>query len=178
VLLPAALCRVAEPIGPIAGIIPVTNPTSTVIFKALIALKTRNCILFSPHPAAARVCAYTAELLRRAAVRAGAPENCIQCVSSDRDTAFSVLTHPNIHFTLATGGPGIVGAVYRSGKPAIGVGPGNAPAIIDELADLPTAVSSVVLSKTFDNGEECFRPPAPTNPIALCALWPLLSRRG
>mmetsp|Transcript_6122 Transcript_6122/g.15741 ORF Transcript_6122/g.15741 Transcript_6122/m.15741 type:complete len:1021 (-) Transcript_6122:139-3201(-) len=147
--------KVAEPIGPIAGIIPVTNPTSTVIFKALIALKTRNCILFSPHPAAARVCAYTAELLRRAAVRAGAPENCIQCVSSDRDTAFSVLTHPNIHFTLATGGPGIVGAVYRSGKPAIGVGPGNAPAIIDELADLPTAVSSVVLSKTFDNGMIC-----------------------
>jgi acetaldehyde dehydrogenase/alcohol dehydrogenase len=111
---------VAEPIGPIAGIIPVTNPTSTVIFKALIALKTRNCILFSPHPSAARVCAYTAELLRRAAVKAGAPENCIQCVSSDRETAFSVLTHPKIHFTLATGGPGIVGAVYRSGKPAIG----------------------------------------------------------
>ena len=147
--------RVAEPIGPIAGIIPVTNPTSTVIFKALIALKTRNCILFSPHPAAARVCAYTAELLRQAAVKAGAPENCIRCVSSDRDTAFAVLTHKNIHFTLATGGPGIVGAVYRSGKPAIGVGPGNAPAIIDELADLPTAVASVVLSKTFDNGMIC-----------------------
>jgi len=147
--------KYAEPIGPIAGIIPVTNPTSTVIFKALIALKTRNCILFSPHPAAARVCAYTAELLRRAAVKAGAPENCIQCVSSDRETAFSVLTHKSIHFTLATGGPGIVGAVYRSGKPAIGVGPGNAPAIIDELADLPTAVSSVVLSKTFDNGMIC-----------------------
>lgn len=132
-----------------------TNPTSTVIFKALIALKTRNCILFSPHPAAARVCAYTAELLRRAAVQAGAPEDCIRCVSSNRDTALSVLTHKNIHFTLATGGPGIVGAVYRSGKPAIGVGPGNAPAIIDELADLPTAVSSVVLSKTFDNGMIC-----------------------
>mmetsp|Transcript_25856 Transcript_25856/g.72415 ORF Transcript_25856/g.72415 Transcript_25856/m.72415 type:complete len:1028 (+) Transcript_25856:161-3244(+) len=147
--------KVAEPIGPIAGIIPVTNPTSTVIFKALIALKTRNCILFSPHPSAARVCGYTAELLRRAAVKAGAPEYCIQCISSDRDTAFSVLTHPKIHFTLATGGPGIVGAVYRSGKPAIGVGPGNAPAIIDELADLPTAVASVVLSKTFDNGMIC-----------------------
>uniref|UniRef100_A0A061RWL3 Alcohol dehydrogenase 4 n=1 Tax=Tetraselmis sp. GSL018 TaxID=582737 RepID=A0A061RWL3_9CHLO len=147
--------KYAEPIGPIAGIIPVTNPTSTVIFKALIALKTRNCILFSPHPAAARVCAYTAELLRRAAVKAGAPEHCIHCVSGNRETAMAVLTHKNVHFTLATGGPGIVGAVYRSGKPAIGVGPGNAPALIDEFADLPTAVSSVVLSKTFDNGMIC-----------------------
>eukprot|EP00873_Tetraselmis_striata_P044773 jgi/Tetstr1/465037/TSEL_009765.t1 len=147
--------EIAEPIGPIAGIIPVTNPTSTVIFKALIALKTRNCIVFSPHPSAARACAYTAELLRRAAVRAGAPDNCIRCVSSDRDTAMGLLSHPATKFTLATGGPGIVSAVYKSGKPAIGVGPGNAPAIIDEFADLQTAVSSIVLSKTFDNGMIC-----------------------
>jgi acetaldehyde dehydrogenase/alcohol dehydrogenase len=101
-----------------------------VIFKALIALKTRNCILFSPHPSAAKVISYTAELLRRAAVRAGAPENCIACVSSHRDTAFAVLTHKHIHFTLATGGPGIVGAVYRSGKPAIGASLSVPPCII------------------------------------------------
>lgn len=149
------IAHVAEPIGPIVGVVPVTNPTSTVIFKTLLALKTRNCIIFSPHQDAAACVARMVEILHAAAVKAGAPIGCISCVSADNETRKAVLGHPDIRFILATGGPGIVKASYKSGIPAIGVGAGNTPAVVDETADIKDAVGSIVLSKTFDNGMIC-----------------------
>lgn len=150
------ITKIAEPVGPIMGIIPITNPTSTMIFKALMAIKTRNAIVFSPHPAAVKVCFYMSEVLRQAAVAAGAPANIISCIdSTDRATAAGAIKHPAISYILATGGPSVVKASYSSGKPAIGVGAGNAPALVDETADLNEAVASIVLSKTFDNGMIC-----------------------
>ncbi len=150
------LIKVAEPVGLIAGIVPTTNPTSTAIFKALIALKTRNGIIFSPHPRAKKCTNLAAQIVLDAAVAAGAPENIIAWID-EPTVALSghLMTHPAISLILATGGPGMVKAAYSSGTPAIGVGPGNTPVIMDESCDILMAVSSVLQSKTFDNGMIC-----------------------
>lgn len=150
------LTKVAEPLGVIAGVIPTTNPTSTVIFKTLIALKTRNGIIFSPHPRAKKCTIETAKILQEAAVAAGAPKNIIGWIEEPSiDLTQHLMSHEGISMILATGGPGMVKSAYSSGKPALGVGAGNTPAIIDETADIKMAVSSVLMSKTFDNGMIC-----------------------
>ena len=147
---------VAEPLGVIAGIIPTTNPTSTAIFKSLISLKTRNAIIFSPHPRAKDSTIAAARLVLEAAVKAGAPKDLIGWIDvPSMELSNALLHHPDIACILATGGPGMVKAAYSSGKPALGVGPGNVPAIIDETADIKMAVSSILISKTFDNGMIC-----------------------
>ena len=146
--------RIAEPIGVLAGIVPTTNPTSTAIFKSLLALKTRNAIIFSPHPRARKCTIHAAKVVLDAAVEAGAPENIIAWVENPSVQASSQLMK-DCDCTLATGGPGMVTAAYSSGKPAIGVGPGNSPVVIDSTADIRTAVSSIIHSKTFDNGMIC-----------------------
>ena len=147
---------VAEPLGVIAGIIPTTNPTSTAIFKSLICLKTRNAIIFSPHPRAKKSTIAAAKLVLEAAVKAGAPKDIIGWIDTPTmELSGHLLHHPDINCILATGGPGMVTAAYSSGKPALGVGPGNVPAIIDETADIKMAVSSILMSKTFDNGMIC-----------------------
>lgn len=146
--------RIAEPIGIIAGIVPTTNPTATAIFKSLIALKTRNGIIFSPHPRAKNCTIHAAKIVLDAAVEAGAPADIIGWISEPSIEASSTLMK-SCDIILATGGPGMVTAAYSSGKPAIGVGPGNAPVIIDETADIKMAVSSIIHSKTFDNGMIC-----------------------
>lgn len=146
--------HIAEPVGVIAAIIPTTNPTSTAIFKALLALKTRNGIIFSPHPRAKKSTIAAAKVVLDAAVTAGAPEGIIGWIDEPSlELSERVMKEANI--ILATGGPGMVKAAYSSGKPAVGVGAGNTPAIIDESADIKTAVSSILLSKTFDNGMVC-----------------------
>jgi acetaldehyde dehydrogenase/alcohol dehydrogenase len=148
--------KIAQPVGIVCGIVPVTNPTSTAIFNALLALKTRNAILFSPHPHAARSTAAAARIISDAAEAAGAPAGLIGCLGTPTlELTQKLMQHPLINLILATGGPGMVRAAYSSGKPAIGVGAGNTPAVIDELADVPLAVSSILLSKTFDNGMIC-----------------------
>ena len=147
---------VASPLGVIAGIIPTTNPTSTAIFKALICLKTRNGIIFSPHPRAKESTITAAKIVLDAAVKAGAPKDIIGWIDEPSvEMSQTLMTHPKIQAILATGGPGMVKAAYSSGKPALGVGPGNVPAVIDETADIIQAVSSVLMSKTFDNGMIC-----------------------
>ena len=147
---------VAEPLGVIAGVIPTTNPTSTAIFKALISLKTRNAIIFSPHPRAKKSTIEAAKLIYKAAVEAGAPKNIIGWIDEPSlELTDMLLKHPDVSGILATGGPGMVKAAYSSGKPALGVGAGNTPAIIDETADLEMAVSYILMSKTFDNGMIC-----------------------
>lgn len=150
------IMKVAEPIGVLAGIVPTTNPTSTTIFKALLALKTRNGIIFSPHPRAKKCSALAAKIVLDAAVAAGAPKHIIACIE-EPTVAMSqhVMQHPDINMILATGGPAMVRAAYSSGKPAIGVGAGNTPAVIDETAHIKQAVSSILMSKTFDNGVIC-----------------------
>lgn len=146
----------AEPLGILAGIIPTTNPTSTVFYKALLALKTRNCIVFSPHPRAARCTIEAARIVRDAAIAAGAPKNCIGWITKPTvELSGYLMKHPRTSCILATGGPAMVNAAYSSGKPALGVGPGNNCAIVDELCDLKDAVSSIIVSKTFDNGVVC-----------------------
>ncbi len=148
--------RIAAPIGLIAAIIPTTNPTSTAIFKALLALKTRNGIIFSPHPRAKKCTVVAAKIILDAAVAAGAPEGIVGWIEKPSAAASDALMHhPDINLILATGGPGMVRAAYSSGKPAIGVGAGNTPVIIDATADIKMAVSSIVMSKTFDNGVIC-----------------------
>ncbi|MBR4317838.1 MAG: bifunctional acetaldehyde-CoA/alcohol dehydrogenase [Kiritimatiellae bacterium] len=148
--------RIAEPIGIIAGIVPTTNPTSTAIFKALIALKTRNGIVFSPHPRAKQATYEAAMIIHRAAVRAGAPEGIVGCIKEPTMAMSAALMHhKHTNLILATGGPGMVQAAYSSGKPALGVGAGNTPALIDETAHYKMAVSSILMSKTFDNGMIC-----------------------
>jgi acetaldehyde dehydrogenase / alcohol dehydrogenase len=148
--------RIAEPIGIIAGIIPTTNPTSTAIFKSLLALKTRNAIIFSPHPRAKHCTILAAKTVRDAAVAAGAPEDIIGWIEEPTiDLSNRLMHHQKINLILATGGPGMVKAAYSSGKPALGVGAGNTPAVIDETAHLRMAVSSILISKTFDNGMIC-----------------------
>jgi len=147
---------VAEPLGILAGIIPTTNPTSTAIFKSLISLKTRNAIIFSPHPRAKHCTIESAKIVLEAAIKAGAPKDIIGWIDEPTmELSTALLHHPDINCILATGGPGMVKASYSSGKPALGVGPGNVPAIIDETADIKTAVSSILMSKTFDNGMIC-----------------------
>ncbi len=147
---------VAEPLGILAGIIPTTNPTSTAIFKSLIALKTRNAIVFSPHPRATKSTIAAAKVVLDAAVEAGAPKDIIGWIDTpSMELSDALLHHPNINCILATGGPGMVKAAYSSGKPALGVGPGNVSAVIDETADIKMAVSSILMSKTFDNGMIC-----------------------
>lgn len=150
------IAKVAEPVGVIAGIVPTTNPTSTAIFKSLLALKTRNGIIFSPHPRAKKCTVEAARIVLDAAVKAGAPEEIIGWIA-EPTVALSghLMNHPNISLILATGGPGMVKAAYSSGTPAIGVGPGNTPVVMGETCDIKMAVSSVLMSKTFDNGMIC-----------------------
>ncbi len=146
--------KIAEPIGLVAAVIPTTNPTSTAIFKALICLKTRNAIIFSPHPAAKRCTIAAAKVILNAAVKAGAPEGIIGWIDvPSLELTNTVMKGADI--ILATGGPGMVKAAYSSGKPALGVGAGNTPAIIDDTADIRMAVNSIIHSKTFDNGMIC-----------------------
>ncbi|MBO8414506.1 MAG: bifunctional acetaldehyde-CoA/alcohol dehydrogenase [Firmicutes bacterium] len=145
---------IAEPIGVLAGIVPTTNPTATAIFKSLLALKTRNAIIFSPHPRAKKCTIDAAKTVLEAAVKAGAPENIIAWIEEPSIQLSSQLMK-SCDCILATGGPGMVSSAYSSGKPAIGVGAGNAPVIIDATADVRLAVNSVIHSKTFDNGMIC-----------------------
>ncbi len=146
--------KIAEPIGVIAAVIPTTNPTSTAIFKCLLALKTRNAIIISPHPRAKNSTIAAAKLVLEAAVKAGAPEGIIDWIDvPSLDMTNTVMKEADI--ILATGGPGMVKAAYSSGKPALGVGAGNTPAIIDDSADILLAVNSIIHSKTFDNGMIC-----------------------
>ncbi len=150
------ITKILEPVGVIAGVIPTTNPTSTAIFKTLLALKTRNGIVLSPHPRAKRATVAAARTILEAAVAAGAPEDIIGWIEEPSIEATNTLMqHPETNIILATGGPGMVKAAYSSGKPAIGVGAGNTPAVIDETVDLQMAVSSILMSKTFDNGMIC-----------------------
>lgn len=146
--------KIAEPIGVIAAVIPTTNPTSTAIFKILISLKTRNGIIISPHPRAKKCTIETARLLLKVAVENGAPENIISWIDSPSLELTNYLMQ-NCDTILATGGPGMVKSAYSSGKPALGVGAGNTPAIIDESANIKLAVNSIIHSKTFDNGMIC-----------------------
>ena len=146
--------KIAEPLGIITAVIPTTNPTSTTIFKILLALKTRNGIIISPHPRAKKSTIATAKIMLTAAIKAGAPENIISWI----DEPSLELTNHAMQLSdtiLATGGPGMVAAAYSSGKPALGVGAGNTPAIIDKSANIPSAVNSIIHSKTFDNGMIC-----------------------
>ena len=148
------ITKIAEPLGVIAAVIPTTNPTSTAIFKTLICLKTRNGIIISPHPRAKNCTAAAAKIVLDAAVAAGAPEGIIKCI----DVPSLELTNKvmqDADCILATGGPGMVKAAYSSGKPALGVGPGNTPVIIDDTADVKMAVNSIIHSKTLDNGMIC-----------------------
>jgi len=147
---------IAEPIGILCGIVPTTNPTSTAIFKSLISLKTRNGIVFSPHPRAKKSTCAAAKLVLDAAVAAGAPADIIGWIDEPTvELSNHLMRHKDINLILATGGPGMVRAAYSSGKPAIGVGAGNTPVVIDETADIKRAVASILMSKTFDNGVIC-----------------------
>lgn len=146
--------RIAEPIGVVAAVIPTTNPTSTAIFKALLALKTRNALVISPHPRAKKCTIEAARIVLEAAVAAGAPEGIIGWID-EPTIALSGMLMQSADLILATGGPGMVKAAYSSGKPAVGVGAGNTPAVIDESADIKMAAMSILHSKTFDNGMIC-----------------------
>ncbi|MDD4170261.1 MAG: bifunctional acetaldehyde-CoA/alcohol dehydrogenase [Desulfotomaculaceae bacterium] len=148
--------EVAEPVGVIAGVTPVTNPTSTVMFKSLISIKTRNPIVFSFHPGARQCSAAAARTMLEAAVAAGAPENCISWIEHPSVEATQrLMAHPGVAMILATGGTGMVQSAYSSGKPALGVGPGNVPCYVEKTANLKRSVSDLILSKTFDNGMIC-----------------------
>ncbi|WP_179032815.1 bifunctional acetaldehyde-CoA/alcohol dehydrogenase [Paenibacillus kribbensis] len=148
--------KIAEPVGVIMGITPVTNPTSTTMFKALIAIKTRNPIIFGFHPSAQSCSAEAARVLLEAAVKHGAPADCIQWIEApSMDKTNSLMNHPDVALILATGGSGMVKAAYSCGKPALGVGPGNVPCFIEKTADIKQAVNDLILSKSFDNGMIC-----------------------
>lgn len=148
------ITKIAEPIGVIAAVIPTTNPTSTAIFKSLLALKTRNGLIFSPHPRAKKCTIEAAKVVLEAAVKAGAPEGIIGWID-EPSVPLSGMIMKEADIILATGGPGMVKAAYSSGKPAVGVGAGNTPAIVDDSADIKMAASSILHSKTFDNGMIC-----------------------
>ena len=150
----AGITKIAEPMGVVCAVIPTTNPTSTAIFKTLLALKTRNGIIISPHPRAKNCTAKAAQIVLEAAVAAGAPEGIISWIDAP-SLEMTNLLMKEADIILATGGPGMVKAAYSSGKPALGVGAGNTPAIIDETADIKKAVNSIIHSKTFDNGMIC-----------------------
>lgn len=148
--------EVATPVGVIAGIIPSTNPTSTVIYKAMIALKAGNALVISPHPGALKCILKTFEIINEAALQAGMPNGCLQCITVPSMQGTSVLMkHDKVNLILATGGSAMVKAAYSSGNPAIGVGPGNGPAFIEKSANIQDAVTKIVTSKTFDNGVIC-----------------------
>src|SRR5262245_16552959 len=148
--------EVASPIGVIAAIIPSTNPTSTTIYKALIALKGRNTIVFSPHPSAAKCILATSRLIADAAERAGAPKGVISCMThTTLEGTEELMKHDRTALILATGGTGLVKAAYSAGKPAYGVGPGNVPTYVDRTADVPKAIRDILTGKTFDNGTLC-----------------------
>ena len=148
------ITKIAEPIGLVGAVIPTTNPTSTAIFKCLISLKTRNAIIISPHPAAAKCTIAAAKLVLDAAVKAGAPEEIIGWVDVPSIDLTNMVMR-DVDIILATSGPGMVKAAYSSGKPALGVGAGNTPVVIDDTADVRVAVNSIIHSKTFDNGMIC-----------------------
>ena len=150
------LLELAEPIGVILSLTPITNPTSTVLFKCIMAIKTRNAVIFSPHPSAWRCCSEAVKIMYETAVKHGAPEGVFSCLESHtlHDNAF-LMHHKDIGLIDATGGPGVVKAAYGSGKPALGVGPGNTPVYLEKTADLDMAVVDIITSKTFDNGTIC-----------------------
>lgn len=148
--------EIAEPVGVIAGVTPVTNPTSTTLFKAIIAIKTRNPIIFAFHPSAQKCSAEAARVVYEAAVAAGAPEHCVQWVEKPAlEATKQLMNHDKVALVLATGGAGMVKSAYSTGKPALGVGPGNVPAYIDKTAKIKRAVNDVILSKSFDQGMIC-----------------------
>jgi acetaldehyde dehydrogenase/alcohol dehydrogenase len=148
--------EVAEPIGVIFSLTPITNPTSTVLFKCIMAIKTRNAVIFSPHPSAGHCCYEAVRIMYEAAVKHGAPEGVFTCLESQtlQDNAY-LMRHKDVGLIDATGGPGMVKAAYSSGKPALGVGPGNTPVYLEKTADLNMAVVDIITSKTFDNGTIC-----------------------
>ncbi|MCD4736106.1 MAG: aldehyde dehydrogenase family protein [Bacteroidales bacterium] len=150
------LVEIAQSLGPVFAVIPVTNPTSTILYKILISLKTRNPVIISAHRNAQKCCRETVRICYEAALKAGAPDDCIQIIEEhSRELTHEIMSHPKLALILATGGTGLVHAAYSSGNPAIGVGPGNVPVFIDKSADIPFAVENVILSKTFDNGTIC-----------------------
>jgi len=152
----SGIVEIAQPLGPIFAIIPVTNPTSTVLFKILIALKARNPIIIRPHTKAAKCSNETARICYEAALKADAPEDCIQWLDqTSREETQALMSHKDLALILATGGTGLVKASYSSGTPAIGVGAGNVPAFIEASADIPFSVEQIFISKTFDNGTIC-----------------------
>src|SRR5271166_5035320 len=150
------LVEIADPIGVIFSLTPITNPTSTVLFKCVMAIKTRNAVIFSPHPNAWRCCSEAVRIMYESALKHGAPEGVFSCLESHtlQDNAY-LMRHKSVGLIDATGGPGAVKAAYSSGKPALGVGPGNTPVYLEKTADLNTAVVDIILSKTFDNGTIC-----------------------
>ncbi len=150
------LIEMAEPIGVLFSLTPITNPTSTVLFKCIVAIKTRNAVIFSPHPKAWRCCAEAVRIMYEAAVKHGAPEGVFTCMESPTlpDNAY-LMRHKNVGLIDATGGPGVVKAAYSSGKPALGVGAGNTPVYLEKSADLNSAIVDIIVSKTFDNGTIC-----------------------
>lgn len=148
--------EVAEPVGVVAGVTPVTNPTSTTLFKSIISAKTRNPIIFAFHPSAQKCSAEAARIVRDAAIKAGAPENCIQWIETPSlEGTNTLMNHPGVALVLATGGSGMVKSAYSTGKPALGVGPGNVPCFIEKTADVKRAATDLILSKAFDNGMIC-----------------------
>ena len=148
--------EIAEPVGVIAGITPVTNPTSTAIFKSLICLKTRNPIIFAFHPSAQNSSASAARVVYEAAIKAGAPKNCIQWITKpSMEATTALMNHKDVATILATGGNQMVKAAYSCGKPALGVGAGNVPAYFEKTCNIKQAVNDVVMSKSFDNGMVC-----------------------
>ncbi len=152
----AKVIDIAEPVGLIMGIVPSTNPTSTTIFKSIIAIKSRNAIVFSPHPSAAKCTMEAARIMHKAAVAAGAPANIIGCISMPTlDATNTLMESKKVNMIIATGGPGMVKASYSAGKPALGVGAGNCPAYIERTANVQKAVDNILASKTFDYGTIC-----------------------
>ncbi len=150
------MIEIAEPVGVVAGVTPVTNPTSTTMFKALIAIKTRNPIIFAFHPSAQKCSSEAARIVRDAAFLAGAPEHCVQWIEAPSiEATQQLMNHPGVALVLATGGAGMVKSAYSTGKPALGVGPGNVPCYIEKTANVKRAVNDLILSKTFDNGMIC-----------------------
>src|SRR5271157_2647635 len=150
------LVEVAEPIGVIFSLTPITNPTSTVLFKCIMAIKTRNAAIFSPHPNAGHCCHEAVRIMYEAALKHGAPEGVFTCLEShDLEDNTYMMRHKDVGLIDATGGPGMVKAAYSSGKPALGVGPGNTPVYLEKTADLNMAVVDIITSKTFDNGTIC-----------------------
>ncbi len=152
----SGVIEIAEPVGVVAGVTPVTNPTSTTMFKAIIAVKTRNPIIFAFHPSAQKCSSEAARIVRDAAIKAGAPEHCVQWIEAPSiDATQQLMNHPGTALVLATGGAGMVKSAYSTGKPALGVGPGNVPCYIEKTASVKRSVNDLILSKSFDNGMIC-----------------------